>query len=470
MPSEVIPLERGGRAANRGVLERYGETELSRKLAVQISGEFRYVPEWKSWLRYVDGVWRTDVAGAVKMEAKRLCDEIADVVREDPAFGAMEKRERAALRFQSKHTVDAVLDLAKVEPCVIVRSDLLDSDLDLLNTPAGTIDLRSGEMRPHRREDLITKSTSIAPSVCECPNFCRFMVEITRDDFELIEYLQRALGACLSGARNDHWLMFWYGSGRNGKNTLGDLVAQILGDYAKRVPTETLMTDPRGNRHPTEIATLRGVRLAISSEVSEGEHLHESRVKELTGDAILTARFMRQDFFEFKRTHKHLIYGNHRPLLRILDPAIAARLHIVPFEATFSQELGNLDPLLPEKLREEAPAVLAWLIKGHLKWRQEGTLIRCPRVAACTQDYLASQATLEHWIDESCQIVGDDGRAGRRWHKASELYLNYGNWKRDRGEHPLSQTRWGEQMKGRFSTVSANGIRYVGVLLKVVFP
>jgi len=453
-------------------LPQYGETAMSREYAKQHADSYRYVPEWGQWLAWDGTRWRPDVAGRARLAAKSLCDEFADLVRTDKLFGSADgARERAALRVQSKRTVDAVLDLATVEQALVVRSSQLDANEWLLNTPSGTINLLDGSMREHRRGDFITKTTSVGPADADvqCGVFERFLREVTCGDAALADYLQRALGACLSGALTDHWLMFWFGPGRNGKNTLGDLVGEILGDYAKHVPVQTLMADEHGNRHPTEIANLRGLRLAISSEIGEGEHWAENRVKELTGDAMLSGRLMRQNFFEFRRTHKHLVYGNHRPMLRIVDPAMAARLHIVPFDATFSLEQGNLDPLMPQRLRAEAPAILAWLIAGHIKWREDGSLKRCERVEASTRDYLESQSTLDQWVEDRCSIVADDGRGGRQWLKASELYADFAQWKRDRGEHPLSQTRWGEWMERRYRRVRADGKRYVGVYLRSRF-
>jgi putative DNA primase/helicase len=358
----------------------------------------------------------------------------------------------------------AVERICRADRICAVTHELWDRDPWLLNTPGGTFDLRTGAVRTHDPRDYITKCTAVAPESRTAPTFERFLRDITCGDTGLAEYLQRALGACLSGAIADHWLMFWYGAGRNGKNTLGDLVLEVLGDYAKLVPTQTLMADPHGNRHPTEIANLRGLRLAISSEVAEGEHWHETRLKELTGDAVLSGRFMRQDFFTFARTHKHVIFGNHRPLLRIVDPAIAARLHLVPFNAHFDLDAGTCDPDMPAKLRAEAGAVLQWLIDGHEKWREAGTLYRCTAVQEATQEYLCTQATMELWIAERCAEVPDDGRSGRAWLKASELYRDYVQWKTDRGEHALSQTRWGEQMSQLFRKITADGVRYVGLL------
>lgn len=448
-------------------LAEYGEIAASRVFAQRHADQFRYVPEWNGWLFWDGTRWQRDVTGRARLAAKELCDRNADASRHDPVFGpSSSTRERAAQKLQSKRYVDAVLDLAKVEPLVVVRSGALDANAYLINTPSGTVDLRSGTLRAHQRGDYLTLCTAVAPRPGARPAFDRFMHGITCGDAALGDYLQRALGACLSGAISDHWLLFWYGSGANGKNTLGDLVLRILADYAKAVPTQTLMADSHGNRHPTEVANLRGLRLAISSEISEGEHWNEARLKELTGDAVLTGRFMRQDFFEFPRTHKHVVYGNHRPLLRIVDPAIGRRLHMVPFNATFTIENGALDPSMPAKLWEEAPQVLAWLIEGHEKWREEGTLRRCRAVEQCTSEYLESQASLDQWIEERLDTVPDDGRGGRGWQKSSELYRDFSDWKKDRGEQPFSQTRWSEQMQRRFQFVSAAGRRIVGAVLK----
>lgn len=448
----------------------YGETVLARRFAQRHRNDFRFVPQWSAWLAWDGTRWARDELGAANLAAQRLCDEIAATARTDVLFGEKpERRERAALIFQSRRSVEAVLKLAQVQPAIAADVGALDANEWLLNTPQGTFDLLTGQMREQRRDDLITKCTTVSPGDIGAGKllFDKFMADITCGDVALADYLQRALGACLSGARADHWLMFWYGAGRNGKNTLGDVVLDLLGDYGRVVPTQTLMADQHGSRHPTEIANLRGLRLAVSSEVAEGEHWHEQRVKELTGDMRLSGRFMRGDFFEFSRTHKHIVYGNHRPMLRIVDPAIAERLHIVPFNAEFTTVRGNLDTEMPEKLRRLAPGILAWLIDGHSKWRKDGVLRRCNAVADATGDYLASQATLDMWLTERCVLIPDDGRGARGWTQAKTLYDDFAAWKRERNEGVPSSTRWGEQMSRRFRKVLAGGARYVGLgLLK----
>jgi putative DNA primase/helicase len=443
-----------------------GEIWLSRRFAERCADRFRYVPEWGKWIAWDGTRWRVDAAGAVRLTAKDLCDETATAMRLDLANGNdASSRARVARYYESARMVAAVVQLANCEPAMVCRADQLDRDDFLFNTPAGTVDLRTGAMRAHRREDFITKSAGAAPNDGPSPVFDQFLSDVTCGDTALADYLQIALGAILSGAVSDHWLMFWYGHGRNGKNTLGDLVAGLLGDYAKAVPAQTLMADAHGNRHPTEVANLRGLRLAVSSEIGEGESWNEARLKEMTGDATLSARFMRGDFFEFRRTHKHLVFGNHRPLLRVVDRGIVARLHIVPFRATFSVGAGNLDPDMPAKLRAEAGAVLRWMIDGHMKWMQAGTLRRCPAVSQATDDYFAGQSTIDRWIAERCIVTEDDGRGGRAWPKAGDLYASFSAWRKDRGEFPLSATRWGDQMTTRFKQIRADGMRYVGVQL-----
>jgi putative DNA primase/helicase len=325
----------------------------------------------------------------------------------------------------------------------------------MLNTPSGCVDLRTGDIRQAQPEDLFTKITPVSPSREGGEVFLQFMKEITNGDQELIEFHQISLGACLSGAVESHWMLFWIGSGRNGKNTLGDAVQFIFGDYAKKIVSSVLMSKTH-EAHPAEIAQLDGCRLATSSEVEDGAFWHESKINEVTGDATLSARFMGQNFFEFKRTHKHLIYGNHRPQLRSITPAIRSRIKIVPFPASF---IGREDATLPAKLRECAPFILQWLIDGHCKWLAAGRkLPSCQAIERESSDYFESQSTVELWIAEMLEQHQDVSE------KSGVLYKNYQDWKLARGESPVSATRWAETMGKKFPKVKSHGyMRYQGV-------
>lgn len=355
-----------------------------------------------------------------------------------------------------------VEQLAKADPVLSATGGEFDRDNYLLNTPGGTFDLRANTLRPHDPADRITMCTAVTPSPEGGARFSKFLAEIALDDMALIEFLQVSLGACLSGAVESHWMLFWIGQGRNGKNTLGDLVQDAMGDYARKVPTSTLMAKSHEG-HPTEIANLQGVRLALSSEINDGEYWHEARINEVTGDSTLSARFMRGDLFTFQRTHKHLIYGNHRPQLRTVGGAITSRIKIVPFKASF---LGREDSDLPRRLREDLGYVLAWLIEGHGKWLAAGKrLPACQAVDAESADYFAAQSTPEMWLAERVQILSQDVRPASQCPKSSDLYRDYANWKKDRGENPTSQTRWAEIMQKKFQKEASNGVRYRGLRL-----
>lgn len=411
----------------------------------------RYCKAW-GWLIWDGARWRAEKTDA----ALDFCRDLARKVNQQG------KSSIAKLSFAR-----GVEAFARAARCFSTVPEDWDQDEFALNTPAGIVDLRTGLLRPHSGKEYVTKVTRVAPRPGPHPVFDSFMRQITLDDAALVSYHQRSLGATLSGARADHWLLFWIGAGRNGKNTLGELVEYILGDYAKTIQTETLMS-AQTERHPTELANLRGLRLAISSEVSEGAHWNESRIKSLTGDASISARYMKADFFEFPRGHKHLVYGNHRPLLRVVDDAIRARMHCVPFKATFRDDLGNRDPRLQEKLRAEAPAILALLIEEHLQWVKDGyTLRKCAAVKLETDDYFASQSTPDLWIAECCELVPNDDRPTGSLEKASALYRSFANWKEARGENAMGQMRWGEWMARRFQKKTADGVRYRGIRLKL---
>jgi len=409
---------------------------------------FRYCPQYSKWMEYVGTHYQKDDTGLMREFIRR-------VVRDKNTSG-----QATASR---SSFVSGVESFMKSSRAFAVHGDKFDQDNYLLNTPVGTFNLENNfKRKPHDPADLITHITSVSPSKDHDGLFHKFLSEITEGDKQLQEFLQVSLGAMLSGAIEEHWIVFWIGAGRNGKNVLGDLVQKILGTYAKKVPSATFLST-KSETHPTNLANLQGARVAISSEIPEGSFMNEALVKELTGDATISARFMRQDFFEFKRTHKHLVYGNTRPQIRSIDQGMQSRLRIVPFNACFA---GREDARLPEKLWSEAPYVLHWLVEGHQKWLDNGRkLSTCAAVEAATNDYFASQSTPDLWLEECCRIVSDEGQPGRFWDKSKDLYESYSEWKKERGENPISHTRWGDFMATRFERMKADGIRYRGVSL-----
>lgn len=437
-----------GDPIERVLMQNPTQDNVALIFARRYAGKFLFVRAMKSWLEWDGRHWQR--------EGTELAFDYAR------GLARLRNREgKAAVAAASfSHGVEA---FCRADRTFARTPELFDVDNYLLNTPAGTVDLRTGDIRPHDPADHLTMITTASPQSSGGAVFRKFLDEITLGDAELKYYLQVALGSTLSGAVESHWLMFWTGEGRNGKNTLGDLVMEILGGYAKKIPAGTLMAR-HYEQHPNELAALKGVRLAISSEVSDGDHWNESRINELSGDAMISARFSKGDWFEFPRTHKHLIYGNHRPQLRSVTDALRARLKIVPFKASF---LGREDADLPRKLRAESGFVLDWLIQGHWCWYalEDMKLPRCAAVDAESDAYFAAQSTTDKWIEERLELIKPDERNSRECHQSSALYRDYSDWKKSRGEQPVSLPRWAETMGKRFTRFHSGGVRYRGCSL-----
>lgn len=420
---------------------------------------------WAAW----DGVrWAMPADDLMRCAVRDFCQVYAAVAIDDDRLGRSAVTIGRAI--QSSGFAVSVLKMLEADRRLLMDAARFDPEPWDLNTPGGIVDLRSGVIRPHDPEALCTRCTAVAPDLRPAaearPRFEQFLAEVfaplsETDRAETIRFVQASLGYCLTGDTAIHALYFWYGSGRNGKNTLGDLVLHAAGDYARKIASSVLMAS-RAERHPTEIAQLRGVRLAVSSEIRAGAYWDESLIKEVTGDDRLSARFMRQDFFEFPRTHKHLIFGNNKPRVHAVDAALRARLRLVEFGVDF-EAAGRADPALPAALRAEAPGVLAWLIEGAAAvWTAGRRLPGCRVVASATDEYLTDADTLGLWIEECCRVEEPDAQE-----TSGALYQSYAEWKRARGETALSHTAWSPLMQQRGFRRHKTGGRqvFVGIQL-----
>jgi putative DNA primase/helicase len=273
----------------------------------------------------------------------------------------------------------AVERFAIADPVFAVTADKWDRDLYLLGTPEGTVDLRTGQLRPASPRDYITKLTAVAPAeTADCPVWLNFLNEVTRQDQAMIRFLQQWCGYSLTGDTREHALAFVIGPGKNGKTTFLETVSGIMNEYATTAPMETF-TYSQFERHPTDLASMRGARMVTASETEEGRSWAEARIKQLTGGEKISARFMRQDFFEYVPQFKLTIIGNHRPNLRNIDDAIRRRFNLVPFE--FTPPIPNKN--LRNELRAEWPGILRWMINGCLDW-QRNELTPAPSITEAT--------------------------------------------------------------------------------------
>lgn len=440
--------------ADRGsgqVLQLYAEAPEGSEDAMALEFVSRHSNEFKhsdgmGWMRKKGNVWARD-------DQNKRFDLARRVAREE---ASREKNQLIKRRIASAATVAAILRLSQSDERIALTEAAWDAKPDELNTPAGIVDLRTGRLKASK--NYLTQISQVAPSLnSPRPLWDKFLNDVFGRDKAMIDFVQRLVGYLLTGERSEQKIFFSYGLGANGKSTFWDLIGWIIGTYGHKLPAVVLM-QAKNDRHPTELAQLRGKRLAISSELDEGQFWAESRIKELTGDETLTARYMRQDFFEFRQTQKHMILGNYKPRLRGGDAALARRFVIIPFNAVFSS--ASCDSRIIDKLKAEAPAILAWAIEGAVAWYSDGLAIPV-NITSATAEYMRDNDELEIWLEEC--VVKDPVSSS----KASLLYQNYSNWAKARGGSPLSMHLWGDRMSAAkgISKHTSNGVRYRGLRL-----
>lgn len=362
---------------------------------------------------------------------------------------------------QSRPRMEAAVALARSRGQVLVMPDMLDREPTLFNVLNGTIDLTTGEIRPHRRKDMLTKLCPLAYDPdATAPTWDRFLLEIMEGKENLVAYLRRVFGYAVTGDVREDALWIFHGGGANGKTTLLEAVASTMGpDYAATLAPELLLVK-RNEPHPTGLADLHGKRLAYTHEVEEGRRLAEGLVKQLTGRDRIKARHMREDFWEFEPTHKIILATNHKPEIRGGDLAIWRRIRLVPFEVTFPEDRQDKD--LPTKLSAERVGILAWLVRGAMEWHRKG--LEDPlEVRAATEAYREEADPVGDFLAERC-VAGNDLYRVR----AAELYEAFVAWdRRSGGGDPMSGTAFGRRITERFSKVKeSSGLWYVGVALR----
>ena len=432
LQADAERYERGDAAADADLMPPEGSHDaVADYMAEHYRDQLRYCATLGGWLVYEGGVWRRDETLRGFDIARACCREFA--------LKGNESHRRLALA--SGPAVAAVEKMAKADRRMASTVDQWDADPWLLNTPGGVVDLRTGALRPGRPDDYCTSIAAATPAPPgTAPDlWLQVLTRVTNGEAELVDYLQRVAGYCLTGATSEHALFFKYGTGANGKSVVVNTLSRILGSYARTAPIEVFMAS-QGDRHPTELAMLRGARLVTAVETEEGRRWAEAKIKALTGGDTIAARFMRADFFEFRPAFKLLVAGNHKPGLRGVDEAIRRRLHLIPFSVKIPE--AERDPNLPEKLQKEWPAILRWMIDGCLAWQRQ-RLDPPAIVRAATDDYMAAEDAFGLWVGECCE------ESPASWESASALYASFKAWATAAGEFVPSQKRFGQVLEDR---------------------
>ncbi len=352
------------------------------------ANELLYDHGRQTWLALEEGIWRPQRTALAHDYARQVASDLAAA---SDKVGERRTAERASF-------VAGLLTHAKADRAFARWTDDFDADRDLLGVPGGAVNLRTGQLLPPDPTLLLTRSAAVRPADGGCPLWLRFLHESTGGDAALVRFLKLWCGYCLTGNVDEHALVFVYGPGGNGKSVFLNVVAGVMGDYAVTAAMDTF-TASKFDKHSTDLAMLAGARLVTASETDEGKAWAEARIKQMTGGDRITARFMRQDNFQFDPQFKLTIVGNHQPTLNNVDDALRRRFNIVPFE----RKPANPDRELETKLKAERPAILAWMIEGCLEWRRV-RLIRPESVTAATATYFSEQDLFQQWLDDECRV------------------------------------------------------------------
>lgn len=424
----------------------------------------RYCFPWRSWVAWDGRRWCRDDDGLAIKGAKAVLQKIRDewiALIQKSEDDEAKKVGKWVHQSQSRKVIENSLWLARDE--LAVRPNQLDANDWLLTVENGTIDLKTGRLREHRQADYITKLAPVAydPSAT-CPTWECFLREIYEDD-ELVAFIQRWCGYCLTGSTDEQAFLLLYGTGQNGKSTLLETLLALLGDYAGSTDFKTLLhQDREGVRN--DLARLTGLRVVKAVEAEQGSRLSETVIKQLTGGDMITARFLFKEFFEFKPTFKLFLAANHKPDIRGVDKAMWRRVMLVPHDVTIPDDKVDRD--LPDKLRAELPGILNWALAGLASYREVG-LDPPERVTAATAEYRDEQNILKDFLESEC----DPNPRASDFETAHDLYLRYTMWCERNAALPIRQKTFGTLLgelgfkKNRRMVGDEKKVIYLGIRL-----
>lgn len=446
--------------------ERFALTDLgnAKRLAAIHGDDIRWCQSLGRWLTWDGQKWEIDEGSAG--EVFRLAQDVTRQVAEEAARAEGDEQKtllKHALAMQSRKALTDMVTLLKTLPGIEVSVDSLDRDPNLLNVANGTLNLRTFEMRPHDRNDLLTRCIDIdydPDAEVDCPLWIDFLETILMGNVDLLRYVFKACGYTLTGETSEKCFFFLHGNkGDNGKSVFIATLMRILGPYASSTPSSTLLAKINDGAIPNDLARLRGVRAVSASETEEGKRLDEAMIKQLTGGDRISARFMRAEWFDFLPTFKIWMTGNHKPIVRGQDKAIWRRIKLIPFLYSVPHEKQDKD--LVEKLWQEKEGILAWLVDGCMAWRKER--LGTPEiVTAAVAEYREEMDELGRFIEECC-IESPSMSVS-----AQTFYSAYEKWTKVNGIKPMTSTAFGRKMveRGYERSRSSSGNIYRGIAVK----
>jgi P4 family phage/plasmid primase-like protien len=427
------------------------DTGNAERLTWRYKNQFLYCPQ-RDWYAWDGKRWKPDGVSAITLasiatvrkiheELNRAlaiadCDpttkegkeEIEEIIK---SYKGWAKTSEGHARLEAMASIG--------EKFLPVELDRFDQDRMLFNCANGTIDLKTSELCPHRREDYITTTSPVEyDPTAECPLWMDFLSDVTAGNGELIRYLQRAVGYSLTGLTVEHCMFILWGTGRNGKSTFLEVIQHLMGEYSKAAHMNTFMQKKQDEGIPNDLAALASARFVAAMESDDGKRLAEAKIKQITGGDTVTARFLHKEFFQFQPQFKIWLGTNHKPTIYGTDEGIWRRIRLIPFEVYIPD--SKKDETLTQKLISEAPGILNWALQGLEEYRLHG-MMEPDIVKASTDDYRASQDWMTRFLGEVTEPSPEDNIPARK------LYEKYADWCSRTGEFKLKEAKFAEGMQ-----------------------
>ena len=436
----------------------------------QHQGYLRSLGTSKAWLVWDRTRWKPSDYAEVFKFALETIQSIKAEVEEAEDFLDAQTLQKWALTSQSEPKMRAMLNMASNHPLLVSKASFFDKQKTKLNCLNGVVDLETGQLNERTSDDLHTKviATNFNPQA-KCPNFDKFIKEVFGGDGELISWIQRAFGYSLTGSVQEQVLFICYGTGANGKSTLLETISKILGDYSTNADFEMFLSNQKSDVRVMEaVGELKGIRLALASEVDASKRFNESLVKRLTGGDTLRGTRLHMGAFQFEPHHKLWFLCNHIPFARDGSHGFWRRIKVIPFAQQFQG--SSLDSSLPDKLWAEREGILAWMVRGAVTWSNElqktnatTGLGPCKAIDQSIEEYRYDNDLSARFIEE-CLVRGNDfGSVGAR-----ELYTAYQSWWLDNSDEDTpTESIFSRRMeeRGLKKTRTKAGVVYRGVKL-----
>jgi putative DNA primase/helicase len=454
-PLQKVDVNDAGDIA-RSIYNPYKTTDMgnAERLIQVASGNLRFIGG--DWYYFQNGAWRPDAAKARELVKKGVAGLLWKEVEgytQERNEDAIKKLISWARHTESTKAVDSALRMAHSDPAIFTKIEQMDADPMLLNCKNGTLNLESGILTAHNKSQLLSKQIMVDYNpAATCPKWQTFIDRIFNHDAELIEYMQKAVGYSLTGSTKQQVWFLCFGHGANGKSVFINTILELLNDYGLQSAPDLLLQSKQ-QRHPAELAALKGKRMAVSQESDEGRLLAEGTIKQLTGTDVISARKMHKDFFEFTATHKIWLATNHKPAVRDTTESTWRRLKLIPFAVTIPEPERNHN--LQDELRAEFQGILSWAVQGCLKWQKYG-LKDAAVIKRATASYRDESDTIGLFIEE-CAEKTTDGHS-----KQSDVYDAYTRWAIANGHKPIASRRLRQALEERHYMQSVyNGARVI---------